>query len=87
MSATDRIQVILDKMREMRQMYSDLKSAVNHIEKKKRRAKRKEKEILGMQDGAMCLWCRVVVCLRCKVSVRNELSKNASTYGTEMRVP
>ena len=48
MSATDRIQVILDKMREMRRCYSDLKTAVNHIEKKKRRAKRKEKESLGM---------------------------------------
>ena len=57
MSATDRIQVILDKMREMRQVYSDLKSAVNHIEKKKRRAKRKEKENLGMCDAQLLCVC------------------------------
>ena len=55
MSATDRIQVILDKMREMRRCYSHLKTAVNHIERKKRRAKRKEKESLGMRGSAEAL--------------------------------
>lgn len=55
MSVTERIQVILDKMREMRQCYSDLKSAVTHIEKKKRRAKRKEKENQGMVAAGVLL--------------------------------
>ena len=40
--------MILLKMKEMRQCYSELRGRVGHIERKKRRAKRREKELQGM---------------------------------------
>ena len=41
---SEKIRLILDKMDEMRKLYSSLKSEVMHIERKKRKAKQKEKE-------------------------------------------
>ena len=48
MVPSEKIHVILIKMKEMRQCYSELRAKVGHIERKKRRAKRREKELQGV---------------------------------------
>jgi hypothetical protein len=51
MIPSEKIHVILLKMKEMRQCYSELRGRVGHIERKKRRAKRREKELQAQSQA------------------------------------